>query len=61
MRKSRCKHCIEGAVLSPDFRRRTSNYLCELDEWDDDRSCTPTGCHYYTKDKEAKGEIHERD
>lgn len=54
MPKSKCKHCVEGMVLSSTCERVLSNRFCELDVWCEDIRCSQDGCHYYAREKEKK-------
>ena len=55
MRKSKCLFSKSGSVFSLDEKTDTvktiGHVFCDIDAWDENTSCTPDGCYYYTRTK----------
>ena len=47
MRKSNCKHCMEGIVLDPKCEKVVSKYYCDIDAYDEETKCM--NCPYKKK------------
>ena len=53
-KNSKCSFFRTGIVLDSECEKIVSHCFCEIDEMEDDKSCSPGECQYYERMKERK-------